>query len=139
MFPLHGASKISFSYPTSLNSPKTSDSVAYRNPIYHETIFASIVLAVVARTTYIFQWSDRAMAIPTKTKDSIVTYFNTGLVIFLIGFFVWNVDNIFCQTLTRWKVSVGWPAAFFLEGTFTFSPPSHLTMPFLQDTRGGTF
>ena len=122
MCPLHGVSKLPFLYPTSLNLPNASDSVAYRNPIYHETIFACIILAVVARTTYMFQRSDRVMAIPTKTKDSIVNCFNAGLAMFLFGFFVWNVDNIFCQTLTRWKILIGWPAAFFLEGMSTLSP-----------------
>jgi len=89
--------------------------VAYRNPVYHQTVFGFIVFAIVARTNYIL-WSDKAMVIPKNIKTSIANLFNTGLCMFLFGFFVWNMDNIFCPTLTRWKISVGWPAAFFLEG-----------------------
>jgi dihydroceramidase len=90
--------------------------VAYRDPIYHQSVFGSIVFVVVARTNYILQWSDMAMAIPAKTKASMANFFNMGLGMFLLGFLVWNMDNIFCSTLTKWKMSIGWPAAFFLEG-----------------------
>ena len=122
IFYLHGASKLSLSSSISLDLPIAPNSVAYRNPIYHQTVFASIILAVAARTTYVLQWSDKATTIPTKTKDSIATSFNKGLGLFLLGFFVWNIDNIFCQTLTKWKILVGWPAAFFLEGKSTLAP-----------------
>jgi len=35
---------------------------------------------------------------------------------FLFGFFIWNLDNIFCGSWTRVKQAVGWPGAFFMEG-----------------------
>lgn len=40
----------------------------------------------------------------------------TGVAIFATGFVIWNIDNAFCSTLTGWKIAIGWPAAFFLEG-----------------------
>ena len=48
-----------------------------------------------------------------------------GAGMFALGFFVWNMDNIFCDTLTRWKVFIGWPWAFLLEGIFAY----HLRIP----------
>jgi dihydroceramidase len=40
----------------------------------------------------------------------------TGVAIFALGFVIWNIDNIFCSTLTGWKFTIGWPVAFLLEG-----------------------
>jgi len=90
--------------------------VVYRNPVYHQIVFALILVAVAARTAYVLQWTSRGMAIPPKSKSTIVNFFNTGLGLFAFGFFVWNMDNIFCHRLTSWKMSIGWPIAFFLEG-----------------------
>jgi dihydroceramidase len=39
-----------------------------------------------------------------------------GLSVFLGGFALWNVDNAFCSTLTRWRREVGMPWSFVLEG-----------------------
>jgi dihydroceramidase len=41
-----------------------------------------------------------------------------GAWLFVFGFVVWNLDNIFCTALTRQKVAIGWPSAFLLEGAF---------------------
>lgn len=35
---------------------------------------------------------------------------------FSLAFIIWNLDNVFCGTLTQWKRKVGWPFAFLLEG-----------------------
>jgi dihydroceramidase len=90
--------------------------MVYRDPVYHQIIFASIVLAVAARTIYLLQWTDRGVAIPPKARSTITSFFSTGLGVFALGFFVWNVDNIYCRGLTDWKMTLGWPTAFFLEG-----------------------
>jgi dihydroceramidase len=48
--------------------------------------------------------------------STIGKLFSKGAGMFALGFFIWNMDNIFCDTLTRWKVFIGWPRAFLLEG-----------------------
>jgi len=50
--------------------------------------------------------------------------YQTGFITFLAGFAIWNVDNIYCSTLTEWKKAVGWPTAFLLEGT------NHILSPY---------
>ncbi|KAF8971698.1 ceramidase [Flammula alnicola] len=87
-----------------------------RNPVYHQIIFASLVISTALRITYILQHTDAAHRIPDKKKLAIANFFTTGAILFALGFGVWNLDNIFCHTLTRWKVAVGWPVAFLLEG-----------------------
>jgi dihydroceramidase len=87
-----------------------------RNPIYHQIVFATIVFAVTFRVTYLLKWSKLSFRIPDKKRSTIGKLFSRGATMFALGFFIWNLDNIFCDTLTHWKVSVGWPCAFLLEG-----------------------
>lgn len=90
--------------------------MVYRNPVYHQVVFATIILTSTARVTYLLKWSKRTLGIPVKTKSTIGRLFSRGAALFAFGFLIWNLDNIFCDTLTRWKVYVGWPLAFLLEG-----------------------
>jgi dihydroceramidase len=39
-----------------------------------------------------------------------------GLGIFLGGFVIWNLDNMFCPTLRRWRRTLGLPWGVLLEG-----------------------
>ncbi|TDL20981.1 alkaline phytoceramidase [Rickenella mellea] len=102
----------------------------YRNPVYHQVVFASLMFMIIGRVTYLLRWSEWSNRIPQSTKNSITRVFWTGIGLFLFGFFVWNVDNIFCPSLTGLKRTVGWPTAFFLEGHAWW----HLLTSFNQDT-----
>ncbi|KAF9074876.1 ceramidase [Rhodocollybia butyracea] len=90
--------------------------ILYRNPIYHQLVFATLVLSVTFRVTYLLNWSPFEKQIPEDKKRIIASMFTTGALTFLAGFFIWNLDNMFCDILTGWKRAVGWPAAFLLEG-----------------------
>lgn len=56
--------------------------------------------------------------------DSFVTLFMywladrqlLGIVVFLLGFFLWNIDNIFCQHLRNVRHSILLPWAMVFEG-----------------------
>jgi dihydroceramidase len=39
-----------------------------------------------------------------------------GVSIFLGGFYIWNLDNIYCSTLRSWRRQIGMPWGFLLEG-----------------------
>ena len=39
-----------------------------------------------------------------------------GITIFLSGFAIWGLDNVYCSTLRRWRRQIGMPWGFFLEG-----------------------
>ncbi|KDQ63236.1 hypothetical protein JAAARDRAFT_29256 [Jaapia argillacea MUCL 33604] len=88
----------------------------YRNPVYHQAVFASLVFAVTFRTMYLLHWSEHSSRIPLATRAKIGNMFSAGVGFFALGFFIWNLDNIFCGVLTKWKVDFGWPLAFLLEG-----------------------
>jgi hypothetical protein len=91
-------------------------SAIYRNPVYHQVVFASLMLTTTIRTVYLIRVAGPAKHIPTSVTSTIVKIYWSGLGIFLTGFLVWNLDNIFCELLTTWKSSIGWPIAFLLEG-----------------------
>lgn len=88
----------------------------YRNPVFHQAVFAAIMFVTAFRTYYLLRFAPMSAQIPAALKTSIAKIFGCGAGIFAFGFLVWNLDNIFCNTLTGWKQSIGWPAAFVLEG-----------------------
>ncbi|KAI0695621.1 alkaline phytoceramidase [Cytidiella melzeri] len=93
----------------------------YRNPIYHQVVFASIMFLLAFRTHHILSNSNPTAAsakyrIPQQDKRATGTIFLAGALTFAFGFLIWNLDNIYCNNVTEWKHSVGWPAAFVLEG-----------------------
>jgi dihydroceramidase len=80
-------------------------------------VFAALVLLTGFRVTYLVRWSPHyTRKIPGAVREYILRMFWTGGALFLFGFLIWNLDNVFCGTLTQWKVAVGWPVAFLLEG-----------------------
>ena len=91
------------------------DSAIYRNPIYHQVVFATLMVSAALRTMYLIH-SDIMKNVPPVVKKRIGKIYQTGFLIFLAGFAIWNVDNIYCNTLTEWKKAIGWPTAFLLEG-----------------------
>ncbi|TQN68396.1 Alkaline ceramidase 3, partial [Colletotrichum shisoi] len=40
----------------------------------------------------------------------------TGLGVFLLGFFIWNLDNAFCSRIRHWRRQLGLPWGALLEG-----------------------
>jgi dihydroceramidase len=90
--------------------------IIYRNPLYHQVVFAILMLSTAARVYYLLRLSDASKQIPDPVRLLISALFVRGLGLFALGFFIWNLDNIFCTTLTRQKVAIGWPIAFLLEG-----------------------
>jgi dihydroceramidase len=95
------------------------NSAIYRNPVYHQVVFATLMVITSLRILYLIH-SDTSDDIPPVVKKRIGKIYQTGLLTFLAGFAIWNLDNIYCSTLTAWKTAIGWPVAFLLEGTDGF-------------------
>jgi len=88
----------------------------YRNPVYHQFVFGSMMLINTGRSVWLTSYSKHSNRLDPQKRAEITSMFLWGVVWFLSGFFIWNLDNIFCGTLTGWKKQLGWPAAFLLEG-----------------------
>ncbi|KAJ6575432.1 alkaline phytoceramidase [Mycena capillaripes] len=87
-----------------------------RNPVYHQIVFGILLLSIAFRIYYLLTWSNVGKRVPAEKRNTISTLFGSGVAQFVFAFVLWNLDNIFCDTLTRWKVFLGWPLAFLLEG-----------------------
>ena len=70
----------------------------------------------VFRTIYILRNEPYQSTISPQDRKTISRLFGSGAATFAAGFFIWNLDNIFCSRLTAWKELFGWPGAFLLEG-----------------------
>jgi len=86
----------------------------WRNPVYHQLVFGALVIAAATRTMYLQKAESHR--IPAEVRSTISKIFLWGVATFTFGFIVWNLDNVFCNIVTRWKVALGWPLAFLLEG-----------------------
>ncbi|KIY49071.1 alkaline phytoceramidase [Fistulina hepatica ATCC 64428] len=93
----------------------TASYYAYRNPVYHQCVFASLLLSLIYRVASAIRTSN-VHPIPADLRRTITRLFASGAALFAFGFLIWNLDNVFCPTLTRYKQAVGWPGAFLLEG-----------------------
>lgn len=77
------------------------------------------MIITAIRIHYLLTRSEASKRIPSEVRSSMGRLFASGLGLFAFGFFIWNLDNIFCTDLTRQKVAIGWPAAFLLEGALS--------------------
>ena len=86
--------------------------------MYHQLVFGAFVISGGVRTTYLLRGrgGQAADSVPPETKSTVLRMFWTGGALFVLGFIVWNLDNVLCGALTRAKVAIGWPSAFLIEG-----------------------
>lgn len=116
-----------------------------QDPTFHQNAYAILTAIVVFRSMYVMEVNIRpfyrkrhdehtnAQSSPTLSKaekveekrrdqrdsDIIRTMWIMiafGLSIFLGGFGIWTLDNIYCSTLRRWRHEVGLPWGILLEG-----------------------
>ncbi|KAK6865817.1 hypothetical protein PG990_004744 [Apiospora arundinis] len=101
-----------------------------KDPQFHQDAYGILTAIVVFSNMYIIErqvrpalrerQQKRAPNSAIPSADAIVNEMwvmvITGLTIFLGGFLAWNLDNIYCQTITRWRRQIGLPFAMLLEG-----------------------
>ncbi|KAJ5440972.1 Ceramidase [Penicillium cf. griseofulvum] len=116
-----------------------------QDPVFHQNAYALLTTVVVLRSMHTMEvtlrpkWrhsteedrlarQKKGLPVPTKERQQyenvrdektlktmwfMVIY---GLSMFLGGFFIWNLDNVFCSEIRRMRRSVGLPWGLFLEG-----------------------
>ncbi|KAI1840500.1 hypothetical protein JX265_008603 [Neoarthrinium moseri] len=101
-----------------------------KDPQFHQDAYAILTAIVVFSNMWIMENSvkpalkqrqaKRAPGSPVPPANSIVKQMwlmvATGLTVFLGGYFIWNLDNIYCSTIRRWRHQMGLPWAVVLEG-----------------------
>ncbi|XP_032748875.1 alkaline ceramidase 3 isoform X2 [Rattus rattus] len=67
-----------------------------KEPIFHQVMYGMLVFALVLRSIYIVTW----------VYPWLRGLGYTSLTVFLLGFLLWNVDNIFCDSLRNFRKTV---------------------------------
>ncbi|KAH6664140.1 hypothetical protein VD0002_g3927 [Verticillium dahliae] len=93
-----------------------------KDPLFHQNSYGILTAIVLLRSVYVMETELRPKLHaqdPAKAKRILATMWlmvGTGLTVFLGGFFIWNLDNHYCNTITRWRRHVGLPWGILLEG-----------------------
>ncbi|KAF6101848.1 alkaline ceramidase 3 [Phyllostomus discolor] len=67
-----------------------------KEPVFHQVMYGMLVFTLVLRSIYIVTW----------VYPWLRGLGYTSLGIFLLGFLLWNVDNIFCDSLRDFRKKV---------------------------------
>uniref|UniRef100_A0A6B2LEI0 Alkaline ceramidase n=1 Tax=Arcella intermedia TaxID=1963864 RepID=A0A6B2LEI0_9EUKA len=79
--------------------------IVWQDPIFHQVCYGLLVAVVVLKCAGVYRtWPD-----PIYRK-----YIPLGVGAYLLGFALWNIDNQFCDALTRWKEDL-YPFSPFFE------------------------
>ena len=107
-----------------------------QDPLFHQNAYAILTAFVLLRSMYIMEANIRPSFQRQKTaranlpaqerkrqeeRDAKILKHMwimsaMGLGIFLGGFGIWNLDNIYCSKLRRWRHELGLPWGILLEG-----------------------
>ncbi|KAI0997496.1 hypothetical protein K3495_g10691 [Podosphaera aphanis] len=112
-----------------------------QNPVFHQNAFAVLIAVVLLRSMYTMEFKIRrslklkpANSSSEKTINIMKSQVSSGvrrdmnvidemwlmvalgLSIFLGGFGMWNLDNMYCSTLRSWRHQLGLPWGLLLEG-----------------------
>lgn len=122
-----------------------------KDPVFHQNAFAILAATVIFKGIFEMEKLLRPSRRPKNPalKPSEEDRVNTrgsailrtmwalaisGVVSVGLGFFIWNLDNIYCSNLRRWRRNIGLPWGVLLEGhgwwrVFPFSSSYTLCLP----------
>jgi dihydroceramidase len=112
------------------------------DPAFHQNMYALLTAVVLFRSMYIMESSlrpgpksrearrgnankqdtmsekeqQRQDDRDRKILTTMWAMIGCGLVVFLGGFGLWTLDNVYCSRLRKWRHEVGLPWGIFLEG-----------------------
>ncbi len=93
-----------------------------KEPVFHQVSFAGLTCAVVFRAMFVMENQLRPALqarSPGKAGELMGQMWKmciSGIGLFLAGFAIWNVDNIYCVHLRTWREIILLPWAVVLEG-----------------------
>lgn len=93
-----------------------------KDPVFHQVAYGILTLSATCRGFFVME-RDLAPVLEKRVPSEapqlmreIRTLAVTGIVMFLGGFFLWNLDNIFCHHLILARNQIKLPWAVVLEG-----------------------
>lgn len=110
-------------------------------PAFHQVAFGVLIVTVLFRSMYVMEFRIRkslrekyALAFHKDSIDLVSSNYSReikndidmlnkmwlmvgfGLLLFVGGFVIWNLDNRYCSTLRHWRHNIGLPWGILLEG-----------------------
>ena len=116
-----------------------------QDPTFHQNVYAALTLFIVLRSLYTMEYTLRPSLRKSREVDRLAKekkdvpvlskerqqfendrdaailkqmwiFVGFGISVFLGGFAIWGLDNLYCSNLRRWRRQIGMPWGFFLEG-----------------------
>ncbi|KAL2266574.1 hypothetical protein VTJ83DRAFT_5926 [Remersonia thermophila] len=93
-----------------------------QNPVFHQVAYGLLTFSTVCRGFYVMEHDLRPQLKQRNPEETnwymrkMYTLAVSGIGMFLAGFFIWNIDNIFCRRLTAGKNQILLPWSVVLEG-----------------------
>ncbi|KAG9027333.1 hypothetical protein FRB95_007847 [Tulasnella sp. JGI-2019a] len=81
--------------------------LSYPNPVLHQVAYASMQGVTILHVTQLFKGLPKATAEQARVRNECKGHFYKAMAMCLLGFAIWNVDNIFCDQLTALRASHG--------------------------------
>jgi len=75
----------------------------YPNPVLHQIAYAAIEICSTVQTVRLFKRLPSSTPEQIRNRAECKRHFVGGIFTFLLGFAIWNVDNIFCAQLTVFR------------------------------------
>ena len=85
-----------------------------QDPAFHQAFFAIMMTLLLLRCFYTMEV--RLRKTDPEAVNRMWRLVGTGVGLFLGGFAVWNLDNIYCAELRKWRERVGLPWGALAEG-----------------------
>jgi dihydroceramidase len=105
-----------------------------QDPVFHQNAFAILTATNIFRGWYQMEHALRPSRRTDRSKNKDVmtqaredyrdlhilvnmwTLSLSGVAYIAVGFFIWNLDNIFCSQIRQWRRAMGLPWGILLEG-----------------------
>ncbi|KAH9819674.1 ceramidase [Melampsora americana] len=90
--------------------------VQWPNPVFHQVAYAFIQILSTVRVYHTVRNAPDSTPAEQQNRADALKLEVMGSAIFLSGFLIWNIDNIFCDQISQLKEAIGVPFSFLLEG-----------------------
>ncbi|KAK4457414.1 alkaline ceramidase 3 [Cladorrhinum samala] len=93
-----------------------------KDPVFHQVAYGLLTASTIFRGFYVTAYKLKpAVCRRNPVEGELIMkqmykLATTGILMFLAGFFVWNMDNIFCRHITETKQQIQLPWSAILEG-----------------------
>lgn len=97
----------------------TAGYLALPNPVLHQVAYAVIQIITTLRVLYLLYSKGSPLNASPESRAKckmIKRSYQFGTIVFLTGFLIWNVDNIFCDSLRLVRARVGTPFSAVFQG-----------------------